>query len=142
MNLCLTSLVAAIPGAVLAFLLALAFMQHAGGWSWTIKGIAGATLLFAGAMAVLPAGIFIFGGPRTEKAPKGEVKVAEAPSGSESAAVVVADEPPSSADTGTFEVEIDERPSEEFVATADSGSDDFDFEFGEEEPEAKPKKKK
>ena len=59
-TLCLTSLVAAVPGAVLAVLMVMAFVNFAGGWSVMVKGLTGLLLLIGAALAVMPVGIFLF----------------------------------------------------------------------------------
>lgn len=138
-SLCLTSLVAAVPGGWLATLMVLAFLSTgAGGWSIVVKGIAGALLLAGGFLAVMPVGILLFAGPKAEKPPKSkdkgekakgdETKAISAPA---PAALAVEDEPLSSSDV-TFEIDQDPRDSEEFVETIDqpsveASSDDFDL---------------
>src|SRR5262245_57125199 len=74
--LCLTSLVAAVPGAWLAVLMVMAFISYAGGWSFLVKGVAGILLLVGGMLAVMPIAIFVLAGPRAAKAAKKESAVA------------------------------------------------------------------
>jgi hypothetical protein len=69
-GLILTSFVAAIPGAALAYLMVMAFLSHSGGPSMWSKALAGMLLVIGGLLAVMPFGIIVFAGPKTEKAPK------------------------------------------------------------------------
>jgi hypothetical protein len=69
-GLFLTSFVAAIPGAALAYLMVMAFLSHSGGPSMWTKALAGMLLVIGGLLAVMPFGIMVFAGPKTEKAPK------------------------------------------------------------------------
>lgn len=155
--LCLTSLVAAIPGAWLAVLMVMAFVNHAGGPTGTIKGLAGALLLVGGTLAAMPVGIFLFTGPKTEKPPKKKAeseKPAKAAKADDEFVAVADDESSASdasvADAATFEVDTDPRDSEEFMETVitpvEAGSDDFDlgadFELDDAEEAEPPKKKK
>ncbi len=153
-GLCLTSLVAAIPGAWLAVLMVMAFLSAgAGGWSVTVKGLAGMLLLIGGVLAVMPIGILLFAGPKAEKPAKQKDKPskAKADDAEPQAAAIVDDDGFESADA-TFEVDQDPRDSEEFVETigqpaVEALSDEFDlgadFELDSvEEVEPKPKKRK
>jgi hypothetical protein len=152
-NLCLTSLVAAIPGAWLAVLMVMAFLSPgAGGWSVVVKGLAGLQLLIGAALAAMPVGILVLSGPKGEK--KSKQKDQPAPKGDEAKpqAAALADQEDDgfvSADA-TFEADSDPRDSEEFVETIGQGdveisSDDFDlgadFELDSVE-QVDPKKKK
>ena len=69
-GLILTSFVAAIPGAALAYLMVMAFLGHSGGPSMWTKALAGMLLVIGGLLAAMPFGIIVFAGPKTEKAPK------------------------------------------------------------------------
>jgi hypothetical protein len=150
-NLALTSLVAAIPGAWLAVLMVMAFVSFAGGWSVTVKGLAGALLLIGGVLAVMPIGILVLGGPKTEKPAKPKEKAAKAAADDdELQAAAVVDDDAFVSDDATFEVDQDARDSEEFVETigqpaVEADSDDFDlgadFELDSVE-DVEPKKKK
>lgn len=150
-GLCLTSLVAAVPGAWLAVLMVMAFVNFAGGWSVTVKGLAGVLLLIGAGLAVMPIGIFLFGGPKTEKPPKVKEKSAKAKAeDNELEAAVAVEDDAFVSDDATFEVDQDPRDSEEFVETIgqpamEADSDDFDlgadFELDSAE-DVEPKKKK
>ncbi len=67
LQLPLMSLVAAIPGAFLTYLLVMAFLNHAEAMSTSLLGVAGLTLLLSAFLAVIPLGALIFG-------PKGAAK--------------------------------------------------------------------
>ena len=69
-GLFLTSFVAAIPGAWLAYLMVMAFLNHSGGPSLWSKALAGMLFVIGTLLTLMPAGIFVFAGPRAEKAPK------------------------------------------------------------------------
>lgn len=158
-GLCLTSLVAAIPGGWLATLMVLAFLSSgAGGWSIAVKAISGSLLLVGGFLAVMPVGILLFAGPKTEKAAKSKDKgekaktdAAKVDAAPATAALLDGDDAPSASDV-TFEIDQDPRDSEEFVETIDqpsieASSDDFDlgadFELDSvEEVDPKSKKRK
>jgi hypothetical protein len=140
----------------------MAFINYAGGWSVTLQGLAGVLLLIGATLALMPVGIFLFMGPKAEKAPrKKESKGDQAKSAAEpaeSSAALMVDEAevleaePLEESAETFEAEIDPRDSEEFVETiaqpvAEADSDAFDlgdeFELdSQENVESKPKKKK
>jgi hypothetical protein len=87
-GLFLTSFVAAIPGAALAYLMVMAFLSHSGGPSMWTKALAGMLLLIGALLAVMPFGIMVFAGPKTEKAPK---KPKEEAAKEEGSAVVAAE---------------------------------------------------
>ena len=145
--LCLTSLVAAIPGAVLAVLSLLSFINYAGGWSFAVKGINALLLVIGASLAAMPVGIFVLAGPKSEKPSKkkDEDLPTEDPSATRSSQVVESDEFATD-DEATFEV--DESAGEDaFAETIDqapeeAGSDDFDLgaDFDVEEDD-KPKKR-
>jgi len=87
-GLFLTSFVAAIPGAALAYLMVMAFLSHSGGPSMWTKALAGLLLIIGGLLAMMPFGIMVFAGPKTEKAPK---KSKEEAAKEEGSAVVAAE---------------------------------------------------
>jgi len=68
-GLFLTSFVAAVPGALMAYLMVASFVQYAGGPSMWTKALAGMLFLVGLLLAAMPLGIFLYGGPKTEKAP-------------------------------------------------------------------------
>ncbi len=149
---CLTSIVAALPGAWVAVLVVMAFLSEgAGGWSAVIKALSGILLLIGGSLAVMPVGILLFMGPKKEKPAKVKEKAAKAESEDAEAVAAVADEEVVEADDATFEVDQDHRDSEEFVETIgqptlEAESDDFDlgadFELDSAEEVEPPKGKK
>ncbi|MGE5193339.1 MAG: hypothetical protein ACM3U2_12665, partial [Deltaproteobacteria bacterium] len=69
-GLFVTSFVAAIPGAGLACLMVMAFLSYSGGPSMWTKALAGMLFVIGTLLALMPVGVFVFGGPKTEKAPK------------------------------------------------------------------------
>lgn len=150
---CLTSIVAALPGAWVAVLVVMGFLSEgAGGWSAVIKALSGLLLLIGGSLAVMPVGILLFMGPKKEKPAKAKEKAAKDKSDEGEVAAVIADEEVIEADDATFEVDQDHRDSEEFVETIgqptlEAESDDFDlgadFELdSSEDVEPKGKKRK
>ena len=84
-GLFLTSFVAAVPGAVLAYLMVMAFLNYSGGPSLWTKLLAGLLLLIGMLLMLMPVGIFVYAGPKAEKAPK----KAEGESGKEAGSAVV-----------------------------------------------------
>lgn len=66
----LLSLVAAVPAAFLAYLLVMAFVNHADTMGGTLNAVVGVALLAAAAAALMPVGILLFGGPRGAAKPK------------------------------------------------------------------------
>ncbi len=61
LQLPLMSLVAAIPGAYLTYLLVMVFLNHAEAMPAALTGIAGLTLLLSAFLVVMPIGAMIFG---------------------------------------------------------------------------------
>lgn len=68
LQVALISLVAAIPGALLAYLMVMVFLNFSGGSSGFLKGLAGVSLLMGATLALMPAGIFVFAGTKGDKA--------------------------------------------------------------------------
>lgn len=143
------SLVAAIPAALLAVLLVMAFLNS----SENLKGIAlqalvGVTLLGGALVALMPVGILVFGG---KKKPKADVAASQPVE-----TMVVDEEEEMSTGDEIFTADSEvEEPTEEIAETVDFDSAelsdlaDTDLEqisdsdlFVEEEEEAPPKKKK
>lgn len=83
----LTSLVAAIPGGILCYLLVMAFVSHAANLQLMSQIFVGLSLLCAGTVALMPVGILIFGGR-----PAGKKTSAKAPAGKKSQAAANDDE--------------------------------------------------
>tara|TARA_R100001132_G_C3275139_1_gene97802 strand:- start:3307 stop:3810 length:504 start_codon:yes stop_codon:yes gene_type:complete len=67
LQLPLISLIAAIPGGFLAYLLVMAFLNHAESMSTMLLAVAGTTLLMSAVLVLMPIGALIFG-------PKGGAK--------------------------------------------------------------------
>lgn len=80
------SLVAAVPGGILAFLLVMAFLSHADDMGGTLNGIVGFTLLCSVAAALMPVGIMLFGGPKGATKPKPAKEKTDADEGDDSKA--------------------------------------------------------
>lgn len=160
-GLFLTSFVAAIPGAVLAYLMVMSFIQYAGGPSMWTKGLAGMLFLIGLLLMAMPVGIFLFAGPKAEKAsPKKSAGESNEESGdAESAAesgeeigsghaeTVIGDSEDfeSPADVTDSSLQVVEGEPDEFsvtgeVVTDESAAEEFeadsDFEVntGDEEP--------
>lgn len=116
-GLFLTSLVAAIPGGFMAYLMVMAFLNHSGGPSMWTKALAGMLLCIGGLLGVLPVGILLFAGPKTEKRPK-EPK--EKPGKKVESGEVEAESGEVEADSGEVEAELEEvDEGEPAVATTD-----------------------
>jgi hypothetical protein len=134
-GLFLTSLVAAIPGAVLACLMVMAFVNYAGGPTWWVKVLAGMLLLIGMLLAAMPVGIILFAGPKAEKAPKTEKDEAAGKSESAEAESEAAGEPARSgaSDSSLEVVGTDESAmTGEFVADEEASGEDFDLGPGSE----------
>ena len=69
-SLCLVSLIAAIPGAGLAGLMVISFLNYADKSPGALKALAGVSLLLGGALALMPVAILVFAGPKTPKSPR------------------------------------------------------------------------
>jgi hypothetical protein len=148
-SLLLVSLVAAIPGGVLVCLMVMAFLNYAGGSTMWPKALAGMSLLIGLLLAVMPIGIFVFGGPKAEKAPE-EKSGDEAVIDASDAETIIAESDDgleSSAGATDENLEVIEGEPDEFAMTgevvagdADTGSEEFDvgsdFEVGGADEEA------
>ncbi len=143
-GLFLVSLVAALPGGLLVYLMVIAFASYAAGPSVWLKALAGMAFVIGLLLAVMPVGILVFGGPKAEKAPEKKADeeeeagneltgeqtiIAESHEGSE-----FSDSDSDSSSGATDPVlEVVEAESEEFAMTgvvvtsdADTGSQEFD----------------
>lgn len=162
----LTSLVAALPGAILSYLLVMVFLQFGGGKTVMMQALAAITLLMSIATVLAPAGLWVFGGPsapRRKKAAKTadgdedaeEVEEVEAADDDDAEVVSAASddalevEETEDATAGGFGDDLafeDEAVVEdvEEVDTVTADSDAFEdiFDEEEEEPAAKKKKKR
>ncbi len=161
-----TSFVAALPGAALAYLMVMVFLNFSGGGTVWTKVLAGMLLLIGGLLAVMPVGIILFAGPKTEKAPKKSAEKSDDDEGElleaeDDEAVLEAEDDAASEDfvaTDTS-LEVFEAGTDEFALTgevvhgsADTSSEEFDlgedFESAAEEADLfemdddEPKKKK
>ena len=122
LQLPLMSLVAAIPGGYLTYLLVMAFLNHAEAMSTPLLGVVGLTLLLSAVLTIMPVGALIFGPKGTAKK-KGKGKQ-EVDSVEEGEAVV----PDSAADlSDEFGVDEFETEEEDDLASGD------DLDFGETE---------
>jgi hypothetical protein len=133
LQLFLVSLIGAIPGAVLAFLAVMAFLNFAGGSSMLLKATTGLLAAVGAFMPILSAMILLSG--------RGEGKPA--------AAQGVATKGTEAAATDDSVVAADSRDSTDSVASGESfeldSEEAFTLDedvFAEEEPKAKGKKKK
>jgi hypothetical protein len=116
-GLFLTSLVAAIPGGFMAYLMVMAFLNHSGGPNMWTKALAGMLLCIGGLLGVMPVGILLFAGPKTEKQPKEPKKKPAAKDESEE---IEAESGEVEADSGEVEAELEEvDEGEPAVATTD-----------------------
>jgi hypothetical protein len=162
-GLFLTSFVAAVPGAALAYLMVMAFLNHSGGSSLWTKALAGMLFVVGTLLTLMPFGILVFAGPKAEKAPKKQKDGEEA-----GAAVVAADDEEGASGSHVAvtdaNLEVMDGSAEDFAMTgevvtgddsrADAAEDDSDFEvnaseggsaedlFEMDEDEPKPGKKK
>jgi hypothetical protein len=153
-GLFLVSLVAAVPGGLLVYLMVMAFLNHAGGPTMWPKALAGTALLIGLVLAVMPFGILVFGGPKAEKAAPEKKADEEADNELTGEQTIIVDsqegselsESDSSAGATDPDLEVVEAESEEFamtgeIATSDvDDGDDFetgsDFEMGSDEDDA------
>lgn len=134
-GLFLTSLVAAIPGVILACLMVMAFVNYAGGPTWWVKILAGMLLLIGMLLTAMPVGIMLFAGPKAEKAPKTEKNEAAEKEAAEAESEAAGESARSGATDSSLEVTgADESAmTGEFVAGDDDASgEDFDLGPGSE----------
>ncbi len=159
-GLILTSLVGAIPGLVMAYLMLMAFVNSAGGPTVLSKIQCVLALLIGLLLAAMPVGIFVLTGPKGEKAPakKKEEKeekdaevveeasgeVVEADAASEETLIGDSSDLLDEDDAGVTDenLVVDEGPPDEFAVTGevvkddlDTGSEDFS---AEDEPADEP----
>ena len=124
LQLPLISLVAAIPGGFLAYLLVMAFLNHAESMPTMLHAVAGTTLLMSGVLVLMPLGALIFG-PKGGAKKKGK-DLEEAESFDEDDEELVSD---SAAElSGEFEEDdFDEADGDMFESAGDlEVGDDFD----------------
>lgn len=153
-GLMLVSLVGAIPGAGLVFLMAMAFLNYAAGPTIWPKALAGTAFLVGLLLTSMPLVIFVTGRPKAEKAAekKSDEEAGEEAEvvDSEYAETIIAesdedvDDSPAMTDES---LEVVEGEPDEFAMTgevvtdeAESGSEEFeadsDFEIGGDSGEA------
>ncbi len=154
-GLLLTSLVAAIPGAWLAYLMVMAFLSYSGGPSIWSKALAGMLFVIGTLLVLMPVGIFVFAGPKAEKAPKkaeGEAgkeagsAVVEAESGEAVVAAEEGEEGSGAPAVTDANLEVVDAGSEDFAMTgevvgaeeaaAEVSEDDSDFEVNADAAES------
>lgn len=146
------SLIAAIPAAILGFVLVMGFFQHSEDMPMMLAVVAGIALLTSAVIALTPVGILVFGGSREKRAakPSKAAAVAAQPEAEESVPVdkTASDEFASSGDVADewadskeqqaaasdawevdeSEVVVSEAEADEFEFD-DNVSDEFDSEF-------------
>ena len=71
-GLILTSLVGAIPGALMTYMMVMAFVNFAGGASPVHKALCGLALLIGLLLAAMPIGVLVLAGPKAEKPAKSD----------------------------------------------------------------------
>ena len=147
------SLVAAVPGAVLVYLMVMSFLQYAGNSSMWPKALAGMALLVGLLLTFMPVGILVFGGPKAEKAPEKKSVEGSASEFEDSEAIISESHDGSDSSAGSLSgatdpnLEVIEGEPDEFAMTGeivtsdlDGSSEDFDlgsdFEVGRAEDEA------
>jgi hypothetical protein len=145
-GLLLVSLVGAIPGAFVVYVMVMAFVNYAAGPAVWPKALAGMSLLCGLLLAVMPIGIFVYGGPKTEKAPAEKSgDKAESTSGDEETIIAESEDDPEYSSGATDESLEVVGASDEFAMTGEivtgdadsSGSEEFDLgsDFEVSEPE-------
>lgn len=138
LQISLVSLVAAIPGGVLAYVMVMAFLNHGGGSSGMLKGLAGGTLVVGSLLALMPIGIFIFAGPKKAKTADKDDDATElqeddaADSGDVDAAQTVIYDSPDADDEDEL---ADSADLDEAEATIDADADDFEMADDDEDLE-------
>ncbi len=151
-GLMLVSLVGAIPGLGLVFLMAMAFMNHAAGPAIWSKALAGMSLLVGLLLAAMPLIIFVRGGPAVEKPveKKKDEDEAEVVDAADAETIIAEsdDDAEASAAVTDESLEVVEGEPDEFAMTgevvtgdSDAGSSeefdaDSDFEIGGDSGEA------
>ncbi len=114
----LTSLVAAIPGGFLCYLLVMAFVSHAANLQLMSQIFVGLSLLCAGTVALMPVGILIFGGRSAAKK-----TAAKTPAGKKSQAVADEDDAEVLDDDEDLEIEDDLEATSSFEPVVDDEED-------------------
>jgi hypothetical protein len=135
LQLFLVSLIGAIPGAFLAFLSVMAFLNYAGGSSMLLKATTGLLAAVGAFMPILSAMVLLSG--------RGEGKPAAAKG------AAAKDKETDSVEKGEGQLSADSRDSTDSLASGESfeldAEEAFTLDedvFAEEEPKAKGKKKK
>lgn len=151
-GLILTSLIGAVPGALMAALMVMAFINHAGGPTVLHKILSVLALLIGLLLAAMPIGILVLTGPKAEKqaakkkdeAAEESGELVEATEGEIGDSSDLLDEGAAVTDENLV---VDEGPPDEFAVTGEVVADDLeaesdDFAVEEEVEEEAPKKKK
>ena len=167
-GLILTSLVGAVPGALMATLMVMSFAKYAGGPSVLHKILCALALLIGLLLAAMPVGIFVLAGPKAEKAPakkkeektakdadeaSGEIAEAEEAEAEETLIGESDDLVEENASATDDNLEIEEGPPDEFAVTGEIVTDEAaaeaeefvvegDLEVEEADEGDAPKKKK
>jgi hypothetical protein len=157
MNLFLVSLVAALPGGVLSYILATNFIFSADKMEGMVQIVSGFTLAMSALVTVLPFGILIFGPKAEPKPAAAPAAKKESPSSTSQAEVSIVEEPGSEViiptrDSDEYEVSATESDlpaleggDDDFQTEAEMQAIDFDERFADEEldieQEDKPKGK-
>ncbi|NLE58079.1 MAG: hypothetical protein GX616_06955 [Planctomycetes bacterium] len=128
----LLSLVAAVPAAFLAFLLVMAFLNHADKMGGTLNAVVGVALLAAVATALMPVGVLLFGGPRGPARPK--AAKAPKPSRKKDKKKAASEEDAAASTIAGAAAQDEELVDDEEFETAES--DAMIEEFEAEEPDA------
>jgi hypothetical protein len=128
----LLSLVAAVPASFLAFLLVMAFLNHADSMGGTLNAVVGVALLSAVATALMPVGILLFGGPRGPARPK--TAKPPKPSKKKKGKGEAAEEEPEDKAAAVAATSVDDLIDDEEFGAADSDAmvEEFDAGDGEE----------
>lgn len=121
-----TSSIAAIPGAFMAYLAVMAFLNHLEGMPTMLTVVIGVTLLFSALMALSPFAILLFS--------KGSPKAAAEPAGGLAETAAVAAVPARDSKAGAESEQADETgftPAEDFAAESGGEEDLGDVEAEE-----------
>lgn len=129
LSLCLVSLIAAIPGGILAALLVKVFLDYGGGPSPAYQGLAGVVLLISAMMTLMPIGILLFGGRKQDAAPA-VTRQGAAESADDLESADEFEELGSADDLESADEFGDEFSSEDDLVAEDSS--EFDDEFGDD----------
>ncbi len=122
LSLALVSLVAAIPGGFLIYLLVMAFLSHANDMSGTLKIIAAATLGATSFISLMPLGILLLG----KKAPGEKKKKAKKDKKGDASETIAAAAVAGGMDIAEGEEDLDVQSSDMISAVDDFDSSEFE----------------